>query len=230
MSSTKVIKSSEDHDTTQEWLPDELETEVPPPIDHLELDIATAEESLLGEARRQAQKLFKETQDSVAEITRQAYQEGQLAAQQEASQLLLTAQGIYHEILAWRGDILAQSEAVVFDLLMQISRKLFGEGMELEDKLLKDTFEEALAHAKPLGDLRIHVHPQDVEILGPHWPDLQAGMRGQKLELVPDDSIRRGGCLIEGQSGSVDARVETQLDRVEEALVEALSPGLEGQG
>jgi flagellar assembly protein FliH len=32
--------------------------------------------------------------------------------------------------------------------------------------------------------------------------------------LVPDDSISRGGCLIETRHGVIDARIESQLEQI----------------
>ena len=39
------------------------------------------------------------------------------------------------------------------------------------------------------------------------------------VEFVPSAEIMPGGCLIESASGSVDARIETQLREIERTLV-----------
>src|SRR5262249_4854017 len=40
-----------------------------------------------------------------------------------------------------------------------------------------------------------------------------------EVSLVPDDAISPGGCLIESQHGLIDARIETQLERMVSELV-----------
>ena len=39
------------------------------------------------------------------------------------------------------------------------------------------------------------------------------------IELVEVDEISRGGCMVSTVEGSVDARIETQLERITEALL-----------
>jgi hypothetical protein len=54
---------------------------------------------------------------------------------------------------------------------------------------------------------------------------MQSGISGQEIALIPTEVIQRGGCFIEGQFGSLDARVGTQLQMVGEALTGLLKEG-----
>lgn len=45
----------------------------------------------------------------------------------------------------------------------------------------------------------------------------------RKVDLVEDDSVGRGGVLIETEAGSIDARIPRMTQKVEEALAEALA-------
>jgi flagellar assembly protein FliH len=95
---------------------------------------------------------------------------------------------------------------------------LLGETFSLDPDLLRSIFHRAVAEARPLGSLRVHMHPDDAELLGAHWPTQVEHQMGQPLTLIADPAIRRGGCLIEGEHGTVDARLETQLDVAIDAL------------
>jgi flagellar assembly protein FliH len=200
-----------------------------PPAEPQPLDMNRAQQSLLTEAvaqsqeilekaRGQAAELLKAARDQAAEITRQAHQAGLTAAEAESSRLLLAARGVLDEVQTWRDRLSAGSERQVLELVVDVARSLFGEGWTLEAEALHAAFARALAEARPLGDLRVHVHPDDAALLGPRWPEQQSSQIGQHLELVPDPVIRRGGCLVEGDFGAVDARVETQLQLAVEAL------------
>jgi flagellar biosynthesis/type III secretory pathway protein FliH len=37
---------------------------------------------------------------------------------------------------------------------------------------------------------------------------------GEQVKIVPTSNIIRGGCLIKGNIGTVDGRVETQLETI----------------
>jgi flagellar assembly protein FliH len=183
-------------------------------------------QQILQAARQQAADLTQAAGAQVAEAVRQARAEARQEIEAETAHLLLTAQGVLDEVHAWRENYLRQSERPVLDLILRLGQQIFGNGLTLEAPLLHAAFERALAEAKPLGNLRIHVHPEDAALLDPHWPEQQATRLNQRLELIADASLRRGGCLVEGDYGSVDARVETQLRLAQEAL-EAVGPDAE---
>jgi flagellar assembly protein FliH len=173
---------------------------------------------ILEKARAQAAELIRTAQAQAAEVTEQAQQEGREAAEAETAHLLLSAKGVLDEVCVWRESVAARSEGMILALVTDIAQTLFGEGWTLDRGALHAAFARAVAEARPLGDLRIHVHPDDAVVLGASWPEQQAAQSGQRLELVPDAAIRRGGCTVEGDYGLVDARVETQLHLAGEAL------------
>ena len=111
----------------------------------------------------QAQELLASAKGDADAIRAKAYEEGLLAANEEAARIILQAQGILHEVQAWRDEILTQGEASIMALVLQIGKKVFGEGIDLDPENLQKNVEQALALAKPLGDLHIHLHPDDVE-------------------------------------------------------------------
>jgi flagellar assembly protein FliH len=45
-----------------------------------------------------------------------------------------------------------------------------------------------------------------------------------ELVLEQDDRIERGGCIVETESGFLDARLSTQFAQVVEALTKVVSP------
>lgn len=190
-------------------------------------DIEAQQTTLLAVA--EGQQILRQAREQAAEITIQARLEGLTAAEAEAGQLLLSTKGVYDEVQTWRESVLAGSEKAALDLVAAVAHIIFGESLVLDAETLKAAFARALAEAKPLGDLRIHVHPDDAALLDPHWPQQQSALIGQHLELVPDPAVRRGGCLVEGQYGMVDARVETQMqvafDAVFAASPMAATPG-----
>jgi flagellar assembly protein FliH len=177
-------------------------------------------EHLLGAAQAQADEILAKARAEAGEVTRQAYREGMAAAQAEATELLTLARKIVDEVRGWRTAMFAQSEADVLALVQTMAQQVFGAGLVLDADVLSQTFERALAEAKSLGDLRIRAHPEDVALLGPLWPTQQTALTGQSVELVPNRDVARGGCYIEGQFGSVDGRVATQMRLVTQSLDE----------
>ncbi len=165
-------------------------------------------------ARQQADEIIRQAQGAAAKISEQARQEGVAAAHAQVTGLLKTADSLVAEVGRWQETMLSKSEPMVLNLIHLMAHKIFGSGMTLSPEILKDNFERALAEAKTLGRLRVSAHPEDVSALGALWPEEQRSMTGQHIELVPNKEILRGGCYIDGDFGTVDARVDTQIKLV----------------
>jgi flagellar assembly protein FliH len=184
--------------------------------------LAKADE-ILNRAEAEAAEITQQARSGAAEVTRRAHDQAVDAAHAETAALLQSASSVVEEVKAWRESMFAQSEMMMLRLVIEIAQTIFGEGLPLDPEVLGQAFSRALAEAKTLGDLRMYVHPDDAALLSPHWVKSQAAMSGQSLELVPSDIIKRGGCFVEGQFGSVDARVETQFELATTTLLNTLT-------
>lgn len=176
---------------------------------------------IISKAEIHATEIIQQAESQATQLTHQAYQDGLAAGNAEISDLLKTTRAIAEEVDAWRENTLAKGEMMMLRLVIEIAQSLFGEGLPLDPDTLGNAFSRALEQAKTIGDLRIYVHPQDAIALTPHWAQQQATFSGQKIELIPSDIIKRGGCFIEGQYGNVDARIETQLQMTKDTLMDA---------
>jgi flagellar assembly protein FliH len=180
---------------------------------------------IVADADESGRAVQEQAQKTAAETTRNAHEEGLAAANAQTSDLLHTAEAIVEEVQSWRETQFAQGEMMMLRLVIEIAQSIFGEGLPLDPDALGQAFSRAFSEAKTLGDLRIYVHPEDAAALGPHWSQMQSSLSGQRIELVSSDIIKRGGCFVEGQYGSVDARVETQLRIAKDTLMSAYSAG-----
>lgn len=53
------------------------------------------------------------------------------------------------------------------------------------------------------------------------WVDQQLLISGGQAKIIPSTNITRGGCYVKGNMGTVDGRVETQLEALLKAFDEA---------
>jgi flagellar assembly protein FliH len=95
----------------------------------------------------------------------------------------------------------------------RIARKLIEEGDPVAARALSEALE-----ALPTDDgLRVHLHPDDVEAVE---RDLESLIRQRRIEIVSDEKVSRGGCIVGGESGTIDATLEAA-----EATVRAAADG-----
>ena len=62
--------------------------------------------------------------------------------------------------------------------------------------------------------MKIFLNPNDARLLDPSWGEQQMLVLGEQVKIVPSSNIMPGGCLIKGNIGTVDGRVETQLNAI----------------
>lgn len=76
---------------------------------------------------------------------------------------------------------------------------------------------------KMVGNARmvsLHVHPEEIEAIEMYLPDVLAKIRSvESVELLPDETVTAGGCIAKFGSGQIDARIETQLQRIADELL-----------
>lgn len=66
----------------------------------------------------------------------------------------------------------------------------------------------------------LHVHPGEIDVLNQFVPELRVKIRSiEDVQIVPDDSISPGGCMVRFGAGQIDATIETQLQRIAEELL-----------
>ena len=180
----------------------------------------TEAEQIIQQARQETEGLIERANQKYAGIVQQARQEGMEAAKKEAIPILQAARTVVEQTNKWHEYVLSQSESAVLGLVKEIAQRLLGTGMVLEAKILGQLFAEAVAEAKPLGALRIRLHPADAEVLGSLWAEQQSVLTGQQIGFSPSNNILRGGCLIEGEFGILDAQMNNKLQRVMDTLAE----------
>jgi flagellar assembly protein FliH len=196
-------------------------TATPEEIQNAESDA----EAIVSQAQQKADEILRQAQENLDETQRQAmltieqarsegYREGWEKADAEASSVLKSVLEIMLQVTAWRDDMFSKSEPIMIEMVKQIGRAMFGEGLTLDPKALEVNLNRVVENAKSLGDLKIYLNPHDAEHLDPAWREYQQLISGNRVQIVPSDGITKGGCFVQGQMGTVDARVETQMKAV----------------
>ncbi|UCF94134.1 MAG: flagellar assembly protein FliH [Desulfobacterales bacterium] len=163
----------------------------------------------------------------IAEIEERAFQrgfvEGQKTGFETARQQIATVLASLNETLCQLGnvrqEITHQIEKEVVELALAIAQKILSQKIAINPEVVLGVVREALQRVEDSGPVKIKMNPRDLEAL--------QESRIQLSDFLPDApnarfeseaSITRGGCLIETDLGDIDARIEKQLQAVQEAL------------
>lgn len=172
---------------------------------------------MLAEAETEARELRETAERLARELREAAYEEGREAALLEFNQLLLDTR-------ERRDSAFQTAERDLLRLAVKLAEKIIGREIERDAGALADIVSTALRHARQNESLTVRISPSDMPAIEAHRARLDPAGRARFLDLVPDPRVRPGGCVIESESGTVDAQLDTQLRVLERALL-SRAPG-----
>src|SRR5262249_25662353 len=111
---------------------------------------------------------------------------------------------------------IAGAEDLVIGLAFEAVCKVLGKQL-VSREAVGGVVRQLLARVRQEEPVIVRLHPQDHELLCNDAGEV-AGVDGKwmKVELIPDEGIVLGGCLVETARGNLDARIETQLQSLRE--------------
>ena len=114
-------------------------------------------------------------------------------------------------------------------LALEIARRVTKRQIETDPAVAAENVRAAVELASGKSDLRVRVNPRDAAVVGEFLPALSASFEAVRhLVLVEDGTVPPGGAVVEGAAGRVDATVETQMDRLVDALFGSRAPRAQG--
>lgn len=175
-------------------------------------------EMILAKARAQAaQKVEEAYAEGLQRGTEASTERFAQAVAGSAEALGAAAQALQEA----REAFLASLEPQVIELVGLIAGAVIEREARTDPELLRVTVRRALETLLDRERVVVHLHPADLEAMRAQKVTLLEEFDGvQRLDLEADESVPPGGCVIESELMHVDARLETQLERILDALRE----------
>ncbi|MGL4318601.1 MAG: flagellar assembly protein FliH [Pseudomonas sp.] len=163
------------------------------------------------------------TLDELEAIRQDAYNEGfsagekdgfhagQLKAKQEADVALASKLEQLEQVMGNLMEPIAgqdlEVEQALVELISQMTRQVIQRELSTDSSQIRHVLREALK-LLPMGasNIRIHIHPQDFELV-----KALRERHEESWRILEDESLQPGGCRVESESSRIDASVETRL-------------------
>lgn len=164
--------------------------------------------------------------DDSAEREKAAYERGrhdgeialreQLIAQRNEMAALLN--GVIDSLQKTVPQLVHETESALIQLALESAQKIVA-GMPINSKLVESVVREALQQVEDTAEVAIQLHPEDLALLQKHKSDvLKTAPNSKPLQFSSSAEVTRGGCLLRTRFGIIDARRETKLDQLRQAL------------
>jgi len=151
---------------------------------------------------------------------RQGAAEAEERLKQQYEALLRQAEELVKEAYAAKEAIIAEGEAFLVELSCTIAEKVVQTQLAQAPEMSMKLFEKALARRKEQGVITLCVAPAQLAFVMAAKDELALALDAQaELRVVPDSSVKEGGCIVRSAFGSIDARIDTQLSAIREELL-----------
>lgn len=117
-----------------------------------------------------------------------------------------------------RQSMLASAEDFLVELAFTAVCRILGETATTRQGVVQ-MINQILAEFKDHDQLTIRLHPQDLELVQQLQASSELPVLPAQIVLRADAAVTRGGSVVENATGSLDARLDVQVERLRDTLL-----------
>ena len=187
-----------------------------PVIEHEVLSGLEKSREIVARARKEAARLRKRGRDLLAQAVVEKEEERKLGFEEGVEQGQAELTGKIAQAAVAHERILREAEPEIVRMVMEIAEKVIGR--EMKKGAVVDVVKKALTQS--VGQrIMVRIHPSDLEAVKERQGEiLSLAGEGRAISVKEDEEVPAGGCIVETELGTVDARLETQLKAIRKAL------------
>ncbi|WP_027363329.1 FliH/SctL family protein [Desulfotruncus alcoholivorax] len=205
---------------------------------HSDQELVKLPAEILAEAKKQSGDMIQKAQNEAAVILEKARAQASVEAEkikadaykegyeQGYRSALDAAAAEAQTIREQAKEVLAQSEKAragqinrlkdeILNLSIEIAEKLVNRHLELLPGAVLDIAREAIQLVSNRQYVVLWVHPDDLDVCDNNKDNLMAALPPKaKLQIITDETIKRGGCIVETDFGKVDATLAARWENL----------------
>jgi flagellar assembly protein FliH len=187
--------------------------------------------ALRQQAQAEIELWWNEQRQNDADLQTQLKEDGfQKGYQEGAQQAEIDLRNQYTEMLQESSQILEQSyllkqqiiqeaEPFLIEMSCAIAEKIVSRQLTIESEWIVDLIKTVLARRREKGIITLCVSPTQFPYIQDAREELLLHIDSQaELQIIPDPSVHDHGCVVRSTFGSIDARIDTQLKEIKNAL------------
>jgi type III secretion protein L len=169
---------------------------------------------IISEARQTAEQIKADARQEAERLREEAVEQGRQQGLASMSEQIAKAK-------LQAGQLLAQHEQDVIGLALKLAEKIIGREVERDPQRLVELYATAAENVRTAKALVFRVNPANAAILRQEKKDL-IDLIGRAVDVAikEDADVEDLGCIIQTEFGTVDARLPTQLEMLQQLLLE----------
>ena len=195
----------------------------------IKADAETEAENIIARAKSEAAQIIADAEaerdrlKNEAETTgyEKGHQEGYEKGVAEVDRLIDRMHRILEAVMQRREEILADTESQIVELVILMARKVIKILSENQKNVVMANTLAALKKVKTRGEVTLRVNLEDVKLTSSNAQEFISHVENIKgITVLEDSSVERGGCIVETDFGAIDARISSQLQELENKILE----------
>ncbi len=208
--------------TSEEHSEEDIEQAV---FDIDNIDFTQREERRTGNRRRGYRRiddrnLISRAQEEAIQIKDAAYQEGYNQGLEKAKADLVALKSNIGAFMSAEKKVFDAIAPDIIEISLDIARKIIKHEVQIDPQIVIDTVMDILKNIpKNEPQITIKVNTTQAQYVKDTLPE-QLTLLGveSKLNIVADDNITEGSCVVQTNNGVVDASIDAQIDIIQKAL------------
>jgi flagellar assembly protein FliH len=202
---------------------EEFVTEPENGLSEQDLDAKKAEAEMLNKLRRAEKELEEKAEKRLLE----AYEQGKARVEDEcrvmresAETKMREADLLLREARHKSKEIVASSEHKVVELALAVAERLVRTQLDISPETITAIVRDTMNMLNGGEQIELYVNPADLNSCQSFSAELKSEFREiTKLDVLPDDSIPRGSCRIESESGVAEYLIDEEKAQLKETLL-----------
>jgi flagellar assembly protein FliH len=184
-------------------------------------DAAEKAKALLDSAQQDAERIKK---DAYEMAFKRGYNEGLKKGTEDglrrAEGVRKEAEDVLKEAHRASREYISRHKGEIVNLAVAIAGKIIGNQADMNDDAVAKIVIDSIENAVMRGQVTIKVNPMDYPYIDSMKDELTKYAGNKSIvSIIRDNEIKRGGCRLETDISSVDAAIDTQLEKIKEALL-----------
>ena len=228
--STQLKKQAEDIKQQAEQLKQQAEKQAQEMLDKATADSEKIVNDTKQEAKELLDKVRKDGYDAgYKDGKEQGIKDGKEKIEDELKEIVRQAndkaQKTIQDAKEQTAEYFIRAEDEIVAVVIMAIEKILPQHFLDAPQVILPVVREAIKHVRDQKEVKVHVDPDSYDLILMARAEFQSMLTDGTaiLEVVSDEALKPGDCVIETPNGGVDARLSTQLDLLKRAVKTVLN-------
>jgi flagellar assembly protein FliH len=149
-------------------------------------------------------------------------QEAEAEIQQKYQEKVEQVQQLLTQGYEQKAAIISEAEPFLLELSTVIAKQIVKQELDSNPEKFVELIKQHILRFKEKEVITVCVHPGDFDFIQSQRAHLVAIVNGEtEIKIIPDPTVSEKGCIIRTAYGSVDARIDTQIEEIKKVILEA---------